>query len=268
MLFAWSSLLLMLAGHSLAAAPTTCYNQDGSIANNRYKPCPGTTYCCDSGDTCTTNGLCQQRNNHYPNMEQVAWWYDAKANRTSYGDFTFLYTASTCTNANFSGCSTRCTNANTPSYLWACNDDALTNYCCYDPSKSLGLWEHQSCCKYPGAVFQLDKPSIIAWNSTSASTPVSTSSTSSALPSSTTPATSGVSNTTAGNGPTPGMSQGTTIGISVGVATSLLLAGRRLSLPTPPRNPFLARPSTAKSPSTRQIATRSESSQRIRANPS
>ena len=109
MFFAWSSLLLVLAGNVFAATPTACYNRDGSIATGNYKPCPGSTYCCNTGDTCTTNGLCQHRNNHYPGTDLVPWWRDTKTNETSYGNFTGLYTAATCTNADFSGCLTKCT---------------------------------------------------------------------------------------------------------------------------------------------------------------
>jgi hypothetical protein len=95
---------------------TSCFFRNGSIAIG-HRPCPGqSNICCNTTDTCTTNGLCKSHENHWPDTRLTPWINDPVTGAPSYANFTFLYQTSTCTNADYSGCSTQCTNRRSEKY--------------------------------------------------------------------------------------------------------------------------------------------------------
>jgi hypothetical protein len=128
MLLSRSSLLVLSAGNALVAGAgavtttatttvgTSCFFRNGSIAIG-HRPCPGqSNICCNTTDTCTTNGLCKSHENHWPDTRLTPWINDPVTGAPSYANFTFLYQTSTCTNADYSGCSTQCTNRRSKKY--------------------------------------------------------------------------------------------------------------------------------------------------------
>ncbi|CAC9885251.1 unnamed protein product, partial [Aureobasidium pullulans] len=61
-----------------------------------------TSYCCESEDTCVTQGLCQDRNNH---LNGALTFFEGA---TEPGNYTRLYKTASCTNENWSNCINHC----------------------------------------------------------------------------------------------------------------------------------------------------------------
>ncbi|KAF1818583.1 uncharacterized protein K489DRAFT_413656 [Dissoconium aciculare CBS 342.82] len=232
MLLSRSSLLVLSAGNALVAGAgavtttatttvgTSCFFRNGSIAIG-HRPCPGqSNICCNTTDTCTTNGLCKSHENHWPDTRLTPWVNDPVTGAPSYANFTFLYQTSTCTNADYSGCSTQCTNPSTwnQTYVWGCNDE-VTLFCCRVMPSLLS--QHRSCCGNTVVEFQLPQPSVVSWSSTAASTASSSSTSSSSSTTVTSPSTSPSSTLPASSAADGSKPQSTTIGIGVGVAVGV-----------------------------------------------
>ena len=78
-------------------------NGDAAVAGPQvYVQCPGLTSCCLPTDTCVSNGLCRDVNNH------VDGSLTSQNNGAGY-NFTGLYQSPACVNADFTGCDLECT---------------------------------------------------------------------------------------------------------------------------------------------------------------
>ncbi|KAH9841233.1 hypothetical protein Tdes44962_MAKER07845 [Teratosphaeria destructans] len=149
--------------NSLVAA--TCYYRNGNVAvigSEEYEQCPGSSFRCLPTDSCASNGLCIDINNH------------ANGSLTSQGNgvyynFTGLYQTPACVDSYCRNCDTECaalsTNASSRSYIWACNT-GLTDYCCASGSDEP---DQGSCCN-SDTNFALASPTTIAWSSTVSAT--------------------------------------------------------------------------------------------------
>ncbi|TIA43568.1 hypothetical protein D6C79_06807 [Aureobasidium pullulans] len=100
-----------------------------------------TSYCCEPEDTCVTQGLCQDRNNH---LNGALTFFERA---TEPGNYTRLYKTASCTNENWSNCISHCPSSgnNRTAYIWACNDQ-LSLFCCHDDEVDLSQGD---CCNGP-----------------------------------------------------------------------------------------------------------------------
>jgi hypothetical protein len=91
-------LAVVLFGFATSTRSTSCYYVGGAEDTARYQ-CPFSNHCCPIGATCTTNGLCQDINNHI----------DKSLTQFSGGNFynmTGLYMSGACTSET--DCSLSC----------------------------------------------------------------------------------------------------------------------------------------------------------------
>lgn len=85
-------------------AHASCYYYDGNSADTDI-PCGyETNYCCPEGDTCVSNGLCQDENNH---LNGSLTYFPNDENPGPY-NYTGLYASASCTSSDWSGCSSYC----------------------------------------------------------------------------------------------------------------------------------------------------------------
>lgn len=84
----------------LSLVSATCYFADGQVALNEF-PCPNSSRCCPPGDTCLSNGLCQDVHNF--NNASLATIGSVTVN------FTGLYSSGTCIYNDTTLCPLSCT---------------------------------------------------------------------------------------------------------------------------------------------------------------
>ncbi|KAL6233781.1 hypothetical protein BDW75DRAFT_214131 [Aspergillus navahoensis] len=201
-------LVLLLASR----ASSTCYYRDGTIAEDD-EPCPNSSICCPSGDTCMDNLLCRDKNN-FANGSTVTF----PGGTYNYTD---LYHTSSCQSQSYNGCSIQCTtyNSNSGEYIWAC-DSTLTSYCCHSGPESLAQYD---CCQ--NGTFSLASPSqSTSTTGTTSSTSASTLSSSTVSISTTASSSATTATNTIEPNPSSSLSTGAKAGIGVGIAAAVIIA--------------------------------------------
>ncbi|THY22233.1 hypothetical protein D6D02_01039 [Aureobasidium pullulans] len=134
-------LTLAVTGAIVLVAGQTCYHPDQTSSSSDEACGFSTSYCCEPEDTCVTQGLCQDRNNH---LNGALTFFEGA---TEPGNYTRLYKTASCTNENWSNCINHCHSSdnNRTAYIWACNDQ-LSLFCCHDDEADLSQGD---CCNGP-----------------------------------------------------------------------------------------------------------------------
>lgn len=95
-------LTLAVTGAIVLVAGQTCYHPDQTSSSSDEACGFSTNYCCEPEDTCVTQGLCQDRNNH---LNGALTFFEGA---TEPGNYTRLYKTASCTNENWSNCINHC----------------------------------------------------------------------------------------------------------------------------------------------------------------